>query len=234
MCFTQEFSFFNFSLLFGYGAYLGVYSSEAYIWRLYIPLIYLSLKDFIQTFLYMFDDNEKYKYVLSVISYFHICFQPLVTNILFSYFSRTASFFNIDYWNIIFVITFIFGLLKLTNLDFFDILKDAPYCKDKSSDFCSDKNGAYIGKYHVGYKFRTKYKYGLSFNLLMVIPALLTNSYILAIIFAFFTILLRVIFIDVRDGEIGAIWCLLALIPTIPYVYYRKQFLSLIEKIKIY
>ena len=87
------------------------------------------------------------------------------------------------------------------------------YCKDKSSDFCSDKNSSYIGKYHVGYKFKTKYKYGYIFHFLMLIPALFTNSYMLSIIFTFFTILLRLIFMDVRDGELGAIWCLLSIIP---------------------
>ena len=33
----------------------------------------------------------------------------------------------------------------------------------------------------------------------------------------------EIIFIDVRDGELGAIWCLLSIIPTLPIVYYRKS-----------
>ena len=51
--------------------------------------------------------------------------------------------------------TFIFGIYRMTNLDVFDILKEAPYCKE-DHDYCNDKNTSYIGKYHVGYKFKTK------------------------------------------------------------------------------
>ena len=44
---------------------------------------------------------------------------------------------------------------------------------------------------------------------------------------------IKIIFDDVRDGEKGAIWCLLSIIPTIPVVYYRKLILEIIEKIKL-
>jgi hypothetical protein len=125
----------------------------------------------------------------------------------------------------VFIITFLFGLYKLTDLDFFDILKDKKYCNDKTSDYCNDTNSSYIGKYHVGYKFRSKNKYSWSFLFFMIIPALFTSSYILSLIFAFFIYILKIIFTDVRDGELGAIWCLLSIIPTLPIVYYR-QFIS--------
>lgn len=225
MCFNEQFSFFNFSLLSMYGGFLNYYSNENDIWRLYIPLYYLSLKDLIQTFLYMFNNNDSYKYILSILSYAHICFQPLVTNMVFSYFSKSTTYLNINYWNMVFIITFLFGLYKLTDLDFFDILKDKKYCDDKTSDYCNDKNSSYIGKYHVGYKFRSKNKYSWSFLFFMIIPALFTSSYILSLIFAFFIYILKIIFTDVRDGELGAIWCLLSIIPTLPIVYYR-QFIS--------
>lgn len=193
----------------------------------------MGVKDLLQTFLYEFDDNEYYKKFFSVLSYIHICFQPLFVNMLLSYFSKAALICNSSYWNLVFVISFIFGLYQLTNLDVFDIQNYGLYCQDKSSDFCSDKNSSYIGKYHVAYKFRIKFKYYTFFLILMIIPGLFTNSYIHSITWAIFILLIKIIFNDVRDGEIGAIWCLLSIIPTIPVVYYRKSILEVIGKIKL-
>jgi hypothetical protein len=233
MCFSKELSFLHFMILSFYGYYLQVNYNENDIWRLYIPLYYLGVKDLLQTFLYEFDDNEYYKKFFSILSYIHICFQPLFVNMLLSYFSKAALIYNSSYWNLIFVISFIFGLYQLTNLDVFDIQNYGLYCQDKSSDFCSDKNSSYIGKYHVAYKFRTKFKYSSFFLILMIIPGLFTNSYIHSIIWAIFILTIKIIFDDVRDGEKGAIWCLLSIIPTIPVVYYRKLILEVIEKIKL-
>jgi len=236
MCFSKEFSFFHFGLLAGYAAYLQMYSKEKDIWKIYIPLFYFGLKDLLQGFLYIFDKVEIYKYYLSVLSYVHICFQPLLANIFLSYFSKSFILFNtIIYWNFVFGITFLFGLYQLTNLDVFDIFKEAPYCKDKWADFCSDKNGSYIGKYHVAYKFRTKYKYSPLFYLFMFVPALFTNSYILS----FFAVILSglVVFIffqKIRGGEQAAIWCLLNIIFFLPVAFYRKEIVEFIETIKIY
>ena len=116
MCFSKEFSFFNFALLSGYGSYLAY--QNPHHWRLYVPAFYLGLKDFLQGFLYIFNTNQSYKYILSILSYIHICFQPLIANIFFSYFSTSA----IRYWNIVLPLLFLYGLYKLTDLDVFNIL----------------------------------------------------------------------------------------------------------------
>ena len=236
MCFSKEFSFFHFGLLTSYAAYLQMYSAEKDIWKLYISLFFFGFKDFIQGFLYIFDKIEIYKYYLSILSYIHICFQPVFVNIFLSFFSKSFILFNtITYWNFVFIITFLFGLYELTNLDVFDIFKEAPYCKEKWSDFCSDKNGSYIGKYHVAYKFRTKYKYSPLFYFFMFFPALFTNSYIMSIIMALLSgLVLLIIFQKLRAGEKAAIWCLLTIIFFLPVAYYRKEVLELIETIKIY
>jgi hypothetical protein len=108
------------------------------------------------------------------------------------------------------------------------------YCTNKTSNFCSNKDSSYIGKYHVGYMFRTKYGYDLSFVVCMILPSLFTNSYILSIIWLLFIILINIIFRNIRDGERGAIWCLLSIFYAIPVVYYREYILDIIDKIKIY
>lgn len=232
MCFSKEFSFLNFTILSYYGHYLQTNSVDKDIWRLFFPLYFLGLKDLFQVFLYLFNHNDYYKYIFSILSYIHICFQPLFVNILFSYFSKSTVFFNINYWYMIFNALFVFGLYQLTNLDVFDVNNDGLYCKDKTSDFCSDKNSSYIGKYHVGYKFKTKYKYSIFFIIFMIVPALFTKSYILSIIWLFFIILIFLLFSKLRDGERGAIWCMLSIIPTIPVIYYREYITNYINKIK--
>jgi hypothetical protein len=55
------------------------------------------LKDLLQTFLYEFDHNEYYKNFFSILSYIHICFQPLFINMLLSYFSKAALIYNSSY-----------------------------------------------------------------------------------------------------------------------------------------
>jgi len=229
MCFSKEWSFFNFAILSLYGGYLQAFSNDVDIWRLVLPLFYLSAKDLFQVFLYIFDNNQYYQYIFSVLSYSHICFQPLFVNMLLSYFSKDALIYNVSYWTVVFIVLFIFGLYELTNLDAFDIQNYGKYCKDKWSDFCSDKNSSYIGKYHVAYKFRTKFNYSNLLIIFMIIPGLFTNSWPLSIVWGVFILLLYIIFNNVRDGERGAIWCLLSIIPTLPVVYYRKQLLKFLN-----
>ena len=118
-------------------------------------------------------------------------------------------------------------------MDVFDIQNYGLYCQDKTSDFCSDRNSSYIGKYHVAYKFRRNFNYSIFFLVLIIFPGLFTNSYIHSIIWTIFILSLKIIIDDVREGERGAIWCLLSIIPTIHVVYYRKLILEVIEKIKL-
>ena len=229
MCFSKELSFLNFTVLTGYAAY--IFNKQPETWRIYVPMIYLGLKDLLQGFLYVFNNNQNYKYIFSVLSFVHICFQPMIINIFFSYFGVASKIVNINlYWNIIIIATFLFGLYELTNLDVFNI-QNTPYCTDKKSDFCSDFNSSYIGKYHVGYKFRSKGYYDLMLVVAMMLPVLLTNAYFLSFIWGFFILGIYVLFNNVRDGEHGAIWCLLSIIPLIPVVYFRNEFSSFMKRV---
>jgi hypothetical protein len=94
MCFSEKTSLYNFLILSFYGYYLQFNSNDTDIWRLFIPLYYLSLKDLLQYFLY----REKNKYIFGVLSWVHICFQPLIVNMLLSYFSKSTRIFNKNYW----------------------------------------------------------------------------------------------------------------------------------------
>jgi hypothetical protein len=217
MCFSETQSFINaFVLIIGS---IFVYPK----FRLSIVLIFLSLKDLIQGFLYKYQDNEKLEHILTVLSWIHICFQPLFVNIFMSNFSQNKN----NYWNIIFIICFLYGIYTLTTLNEFDIQND-PDCitKNNKNDFCSKHTTSYIGKYHIAYKFNRDNDtlfFPTIYLILMFIPSLFTNSRILGIIWGLFVGLIYIIFNNIGKGEKAAIWCFLSIIIILPISIFNKQ-----------
>ena len=217
MCFSETQSFVNaFILIIGS---VVVYPK----YRLTIFLIFLALKDFIQGFLYKYQHNEKLENSLTVLSWVHICFQPLFVNIFMSNFSQNEN----NYWNIIFIICFLYGIYALTTLKEFDIQND-PDCikKNKKNDFCSKHTTSYIGKYHIAYKFNRDNDilfFPIIYLILMFIPSLFTNSRILGIIWGLFVGLIYIFFNNIGEGEKAAIWCFLSIIFFLPIAIFNKQ-----------
>ena len=70
MCFSENQSFLNTFLLLAGSIY--VYPKH----KLTLFLIFLAIKDLIQGLLYRFQNNEKFKNLLGIMSWVHICFQP--------------------------------------------------------------------------------------------------------------------------------------------------------------
>ena len=217
MCFSEKQSFINFIILIIGSIY--VYPK----YRLTIFLIFLALKDFIQGFLYKYQHNEKLKNILTVSSWIHICFQPLFVNIFMSNFSQNKN----NYWNIIFIICFLYGIYTLTTLNEFDI-QNYPDCikKNKKNDFCSKYTTSYIGKYHIAYKFNKDNDilfFPWIYLILMFIPNLFTNSRILSIILGLFVRLIYIFFNNIGEGEKAEIWCFLSIIFFLPIAVFNKQ-----------
>jgi len=216
MCFSETQSFTNAIMLIIGSIY--VYPK----YRLSIFLIFLALKDLIQGFLYKYQHNEKIENVLTVLSWVHICFQPLFVNIFMSNFSQNKN----NYWNIIFIISFLYGIYTLTTLKEFDIQNDPDCNSNKKNDFCSINTTSYIGKYHIAYKFNRDNDilfFPIIYLLLMFIPSLFTNSRILGIIWGLFVGLIYIIFNNIGEGEKAAIWCFLSIIFFLPISIFNKQ-----------
>ena len=216
MCFSETQSFTNAIMLIIGSIY--VYPK----FRLSIFLIFLALKDLIQGFLYKYQHNEKIENVLTVLSWVHICFQPLFVNIFMSNFSQNKN----NYWNIIFIISFLYGIYTLTTLKEFDIQNDPDCNSNKKNDFCSINTTSYIGKYHIAYKFNRDNDilfFPIIYLLLMFIPSLFTNSRILGIIWGLFVGLIYIIFNNIGEGEKAAIWCFLSIIFFLPISIFNKQ-----------
>lgn len=226
MCFSESQSYINAILL----SSAGLYVLPEY--KLTLAAIYISLKELLQGLLYKYLDNEIMLKYLSMASWVHICFQPLFLNILYSYFDP-----NNIVWKITFFITFIFGIIMITELNEFDIQND-PNCTplNRNDDYCS-KTGAYMGKYHIAYRFKLDkawkpLRLWFYFIPLYFIPALFTKARILGIIHF---ILVALIFLTYnyasglpidstfRDyiGEKAAIWCFLT-IYLIPVILFAK------------
>ena len=223
MCFSETQSFLNaFILIIG----------SIYVWPKYqlsISLIFLALKDLIQGFLYYYQNNKKVENILTSLSWIHICFQPLFVSIFLSYFSQNKQ----KYWNIIFLISFIYGMYTITLLNEFDIQND-PDCvsKKKDNDFCSTETTSYIGKYHVGYRFsrdRSIIIFPLIYMILLFVPSLFTNSRILGILWIIFASSIYIYFNNVRSGEKAAMWCFLSILYFLPIAIFNEKILNLIN-----
>ena len=227
MCFSESQSYINAALL----SSAGLYVLPEY--KLSLVGIFFALKELLQGLLYKYLDNEIMLKYLSMTSWVHICFQPLIINILYSYFDPK----NIV-WKITFIIAFIFGIIMITELNEFDIQND-PNCTplNRNDDYCSETT-AYMGKYHIAYRFKLdevlnpfslwRYWFALFF-----IPVLFTKARFLGIIHIFLTILIMFTYnytseltIDTAFssefvGEKGALWCFLT-IYFIPVILFAK------------
>lgn len=224
MCFSQNQSFLNTAILIICSVYLFKQ------WRLSIFLIFLSIKDLIQGFLYYYQNNEKMEHFLSILSWIHICFQPLFVNIFISHFTRTKN----NYWNIIFILCFIYGLYTLTTLNEFDIQNDINcITNNENDDFCSNTTTSYIGKYHIAYKFSRDKDilfFPIIYLILMFIPSLLTSAKIIGVLWIIFVSIIYIYYNNINHGEKAAIWCFLSIIFFLPLSIFNKNIIKYLEK----
>lgn len=231
MCFSENMSYFNTVLLFG----SGLYALPSY--RLSIPAIYFSIKEFLQGMLYRYLDNERTLTFFGSLSWLHISFQPLFINILLSYWSP-----DFKYWNHIFLLSLLFGFYFMTILKEYDIQNDPP-CKPRGrdDDFCMP-TGGYMGNYHIGYRFKQDntpiYLSWLPWVLLFFVPPFFTKSWKHAVILSLFAISIFSIYdISVNKfpnpitnynniGEKSAIWCFFTFIIAFIIFYEKRDKLS--------
>jgi hypothetical protein len=226
MCFSENESYLNtIMLILG-----GIYLIPNY--RLTITLFFLAIKDLIQGLSYRFQGQHKLIYVLALLSWIHIAFQPLIVNLFFSHFDNDTN--KKKYWPVIFIISIFFAILLIFTLKDFDIF-GAKKCTKQNiyDDFCSDVTKSYIGKYHIGYQFRRiddnlifpKLYYGLMF-----IPALFTNVKYIDLLWLIFVASIYYNFKGIGSGEQAAIWCyssILFALPTSLLHKYVSKFLTI-------
>ena len=234
MCFSETQSYINAALLAG----TGIYASPNY--KLSITAIYFSIKELLQGLLYKYQGNKSMLKLLGIGSWIHIAFQPLFLNIFYSHFVP-----NFKFWNIVFILCIILGIIISMELDALDIQNDPDCTSDNpNDDFCSKETGGYMGKYHIGYKFKTDkrwepinmWHYWLFLGFGIV---LFTKGYPLGISFLIFVFSIYSIYNYLNDiqgipgtvqeysGEKAAIWCFLT-VGFVPLILYEKKIRKLL------
>jgi hypothetical protein len=224
MCFSEIQSYINTILL----SLIAILKINNY--RLSIPLFFLATKDLIQGLLYKYINNSKVNKILTKLSWIHICFQPFIVNLGMSNFSSSHS----KFWNIILIISFLYGIFTISTLHDFNTDMSPCETTNTKADFCSKNTISYIGNYHVGYRFkRTKDEllFPLLYLILMFIPGLFTNSYILTISWGILVSLIYIVYENNGTGETAAIWCFLSIIFWLPVSLFEDNIKTLITKI---
>jgi len=223
MCFSENQSYFNALLLFATGIYS--YSKT----KLAIGLFFLGIKDLIQGILYrtIRKGDKALTGNYAILSWIHICFQPLCLNLFLSFFDPK----NIDYWKWVLIACFFYAIVCAIHIKDLDIYH-LPSCNKKynpSNDFCADKTTAYQGKYHLGYKFNgidQKIIYPGLYLLLMFFPAIFTKVRPLLLAWVGLVLGVAVIFergLNVWNGETAALWCFLSILYFIPITLFSDQ-----------
>ena len=163
MCFSE-----NISLLIGViGILSGIYFYNINIYA-GIGIGYFALMEIIQYFQYKVINKCNNKY-LTLLGYFHICFQPVFVNLWLFAFTTAPNF--------IFIYMSGFAGLLLASRVFF--VKDKELCDDINEPLCGIKTCAVSGKRHIAWNIRLrspgKYWFTPSIGLhffMWVIPAL--------------------------------------------------------------
>jgi hypothetical protein len=216
MCFSESQSYINAILLIGGGIYL------LPKYRLSIVLIFLAIKDLIQGLSYRFQNNQYILTLLAKLSWIHISFQPLIINVIASYFSKDNNLF----WNFIFGLCIIYGIVLVFTLKDFDLL-NINHCKKRYDfdDFCSQITSSYIGKYHLGYQFSRVDDVVILriYVVLMFIPALFTKSKRFILLWLLFVMFIYMGFPNVGSGEQAAIWCYASILYILPVALLNNQ-----------
>lgn len=230
MCFSETQSYINGAALLASGSY--VINNN---FKLGIIGFFFSIKEFLQGLLYRFQGNKEMLKNLAMLSYLHISLQPFMFNVLFMNFSPSKSIF----WNIVLTLSFFFSFYFITTLQEFDI-QDDPDCdsENNNGDLCSKETTAYIGKYHVGYKFTSDKQQWYTNNwnwywIITFIPALFTKSRFLSLliagsgigIFVLYDYLLNIypiIFNSINYGEKAAMWCFISIL-LVPFILFSKS-----------
>jgi hypothetical protein len=145
MCWNQEVS-----LGVATAGYIGSYylkkkSNDSYCWT---PIAYFASMELLQglTYFVINDCSNPVNKLLTVLSYLHICFQPIFSNIFFMYFipvEKRRSTFN---WVI--PLCLITSVLMLQKLNMYDGCRA---CHPEEV-FCSNKICSYFGGWHIGWE----------------------------------------------------------------------------------
>ena len=156
------------------------------------------------------------------LGWYHICFQPLFSNIAFSALDPRNRDNKRKTWSFILWYCFITGVLMALRMIipiFYD--KETPFfipCTPDMEGVCGPRTCSYTGIYHLKWTFkmlRASYVFpslSLHFLNMFIAPILMGQS--LGSIILFLTGPFIAVFFDVSDGERASIWCFFSIMET--------------------
>ena len=222
MCFTKEMSFGLTVLGLGVTAYLYLRGDP---WSVYIPILYFTFMELYQYIsFYLLDketeknkkETDKYLYIVTVLTFIHICFQPLFANMWFKNYIPKSNHKTIQF---LLVLCLIAGLYMFTRFGEFQ-KKNTIRCNKNSEELCSATTIIEKGKMHLKYLFDMRAPSYVTPSIfihffLIFIPPLILGVRIIPYLCVLFGILLAYIITSERD-EIPATWCTFS-VPTLLY-----------------
>ena len=251
MCFNKEMTggFTLFSILIGTWIILG----KGKIWsnllswqrvRVALCFYYFAVMEGLQFVQYfVLDDCDGLVNNLSTqLGWYHICWQPLFSNLAFSALDKKAH--DSDQkrtWSFILWFSFISGLLMALRMILPALFPGAVaavgpdfagMCNENIEGVCGPSTCVHTGIWHLSWTFKMlKPGYvfpslSLHFLNMFVAPALMGN--LLGSVILFMTGPFIALFFDVGDGERSSIWCFFSIMETIvtagsQYLVYRRM-----------
>lgn len=226
MCFSKNQSYFMFISCVGM-ALIKIYNKSS--WRIYLPILFLSIKELIQAESYKVVDNceSKYNKFLTILSWIHICFQPIFVNIFFSSFHNDPKVYDFTIKLCIIACLFLLSKLYVNNDNVY--FKECLYT-NKSVNMCRKQHCTISGQKHIAYGFYLREPNTFTPNIflhmfLIFIPALLLGNHILSLTFFLVGPFLSTWILDKKNkdlGEIASIWCNISISIFIISTIYKK------------
>ena len=227
MCFTKEWSItFTFS---SFAIAAWVFTGKG-IWknlkkwqttRIAVLFIYFALMEFLQFFQYLVIDEceNKFNKFLTVLGWFHICFQPYFSNLGFSALdTKNQNEERKEVWKVVLRITAASGFFMALRVivPYFTTLQEGHFvlepCSSRDEVMCSEKTCTESGVYHLKWLFylvKPSYVFptiAVHFITMFVTPVILGLHWASIILFITGPGL-TLLFVKAHPAELASIWC---------------------------
>lgn len=233
MCFNKEFTL-GFTILsvvaglyvfFGCGPWRALHKSAP--WRAHrvaMTFFYFALMEGLQFVQYLVIDDcdNLVNNFMTQLGWYHICFQPLFSNLAFSALDPRNKDGKRKTWNFVLMYCLVTGVLMALRMIIPLFYNHATSffipCEPDMEGVCGPRTCSYTGIYHLRWTFRmlrASYVFpslSLHFLNMFIAPILMGQSFGSLVLFV--TGPLIAVFFDVSDGERASIWCFFSIMET--------------------
>lgn len=181
-------------------------------WRILVTVVFLAIKEWLQLMLYgqLEKEGASTNRALTVLSWIHISFQPLVVNLFISAFSKKPQLYDVPL-----MLCLIFAVANMVRLKDLGVVSEAAMCsEERAMNVCRPQTLSEPGKLHLAYGMALisadVYSFVptmFTYYLLMFGPAYIIGDWQIASIHAVVAGA-SALAAPGNAGEAGAMWCL--------------------------